>query len=260
MREEERYTAQLFFKAVIPLIKDVALGTSLQKSFEGKSGIIQISADLDGEKEATHFILDKGEWTVRTGESEHKPDVELYFPNARKFNAFFKGTSKALPKIKGITHLGLLIPTFKTLLKMAALLSAKEAPEDEATKILVTKLFLYLLSVGISTLNKMGHPDVHGWALKSPDRVYGWSVDGYDDVAAHLRVKAGKTRARRGVYTRSKPFFNMRFADIDSALAILLQTGDMLALTAEKKLIMEGAPEFGAKIGDYMMLVGSYVQ
>ena len=52
----------------------------------------------------------------------------------------------------------------------------------------------------------------------------------------------------------------MRFADLDSALSILLQTGDFLTLTAEKRLILEGAPEFGAKIGDFMQLVGSYIQ
>jgi hypothetical protein len=34
----------------------------------------------------------------------------------------------------------------------------------------------------------------------------------------------------------------------------------MLASAAAKKLIMEGAPEFGAQIGSFMMLVGSYAK
>ena len=53
------------------------------------------------------------------------------------------------------------------------------------------------------------------------------------------------------------PFFTMRFNNLDSALGILMSIDDMLASVREGKLIMEGAPEFGAQIGAYMMLVGA---
>ena len=56
------------------------------------------------------------------------------------------------------------------------------------------------------------------------------------------------------------PFFTMRFNNLDSALGILLSTDDMLDSTKKGKLIMDGAPEFGAQIGEYMILVGSYAQ
>lgn len=124
----------------------------------------------------------------------------------------------------------------------------------------MVKCFFYLLSSGISQLNKQGHEAVHDWALKSPDRVYAWAVDGYPEISAYLRVKAGKTRAGRGEYKRAMPFFTMRFNNLDSALGILLSTDDMLESTKEGKLVMDGAPEFGAQIGEYMMLVGSYAQ
>lgn len=257
---DNMYSEKLFLNAVIPLMKEVALRTPLKKSFEGKSGIIQISTRAGEEKWGTHFVVENGEIKTQLGLSEISPDVELSFSSLEKFIAFFKGSTKSLPKIHGFTKPGLLIATFKTLLKMSSLLGAKEAPKEEEVKILTTRLYFYLLSGGISVLNKCGHPEVSRWTAVSPDRVYGWSVDGQEDVSAYLRIKAGKSKAARGKYTRSKPFFNMRFADIDSALAILLQTGDLLTMTAEHKLIMEGAPEFGAKIGDYMMLVGKYVQ
>ena len=48
----------------------------------------------------------------------------------------------------------------------------------------------------------------------------------------------------------------MKFDTAQHALMILLGTGDMLQMTKDKQLIMEGAPEFGAMIGDYMMIVG----
>ncbi|MBQ7595534.1 MAG: hypothetical protein IJU45_02585, partial [Clostridia bacterium] len=86
------------------------------------------------------------------------------------------------------------------------------------------------------------------------------AVDNHPEVSAYLRVKAGKTRAGRGTYKRAMPFFTMRFDSLDSALGILMSTDDMLESTKAGKLIMDGAPEFGAQIGDYMMLVGSYAQ
>ncbi len=109
-------------------------------------------------------------------------------------------------------------------------------------------------------MNKAGHPDVSKWARKSPDRVYAWVLDDMPDVAAYLRVKAGNTKSARGLYTRSKPFFTMRFDSADSALGILLEIDDMIEATINGKLIMEGAPEFGAQLGEYMLLVGSYAK
>jgi hypothetical protein len=52
----------------------------------------------------------------------------------------------------------------------------------------------------------------------------------------------------------------MRFDSLDSALGILMGTADMLEFTKASKLIMDGAPEFGAQIGAYMMMVGDYAQ
>ena len=82
-------------------------------------------------------------------------------------------------------------------------------------------------------------------------------MDNEPTVSAYIRVKAGKTKAGRGVYKRAMPFFTMRFDSLDSALGILLSTDDMMESTRQSKLIMEGAPEFGAQIGEFMMLVGA---
>ena len=143
------------------------------------------------------------------------------------------------------------------LLKMADLLGLETPPEDEETKRLLVKCYFYLLSVGISTLNKLGHEKIHEWTLKSPDRVYAWKVNGEESVSAYIRIKAGKSKAGKGEYKRALPFFTMRFDNLDSALGILMSIDDMLASVKEGKLIMDGAPEFGAQIGEYMLLVGA---
>ena len=56
------------------------------------------------------------------------------------------------------------------------------------------------------------------------------------------------------------PFFTLRFDSLKSALGILLGTDDRLESTKQGKLIMDGAPEFGAQIGAYMLTVAGYAQ
>lgn len=256
---ETRYAASVFLNAAIPLFRVLAEELPAGKSLLKKEGIIQFRTQDGEEALGTHFELKEGEMKTVLGLAEN-PDIELAFPSLEHFVAFFQGKSKKLPKIKGLGKPGLLIPTFRILLSMASILGQKGCPAKEEDQLQLIKLMYYLLPAGISTLNKMGHPTVKHWSETSPDRVYAWALDGHPEIASYLRVKAGKTKASRGAYTRSQPFFTMRFADPVSALAVLQQTGDMLKLTAERKLIMEGAPEFGGKIGDLMMLVGQYAQ
>ena len=267
MANETVLTNKIFLNAVLPLVKVIATDVpSLAKKFEHIHAVFQVSA-LDPEspagKVATHFTVNNGEWRVCADKVATNAFVDLEFKSLEAMNAFFKGkiAPSTLPKMKGaVRYPKVFAALLATLLKMSALLSAKEAPENEDDKHLMVKCFFYLLSSGISQLNKQGHEAVHDWALKSPDRVYAWAVDGYPEISAYLRVKAGKTRAGRGEYKRAMPFFTMRFNNLDSALGILLSTDDMLESTKEGKLVMDGAPEFGAQIGEYMMLVGSYAQ
>ncbi len=258
--QDDLYSSRIFLNAVLPLLKVIIdSDENLKKGFAGRNNVVQISAVTGEGKVGTHFIIEDGEITVKTGITA-EPDLELRFKSIEAFNAFFKGQSKMLPRMIGIKHLGLLIAVFKALLKMAALLGADTPPQKEEEQVLLVKLYFYLLSAGISQLNKAGHPDVAKWARKSPDRIYAWVLDGRPDVAAYLRVKAGNTKSARGLYTRSHPFFTMRFDSADSALGILLEIDDMIESTIKGKLIMEGAPEFGAQLGEYMLLVGAYAK
>ncbi|GAB1457796.1 hypothetical protein MASR2M48_31040 [Spirochaetota bacterium] len=51
----------------------------------------------------------------------------------------------------------------------------------------------------------------------------------------------------------------MSFDSTESALGILLSTDDMIEATKAGRIIMKGAPEYGAAMGEYMLLVGSLV-
>ncbi len=256
--EKDIYANRIFLNAAVPLIKVLADDVpALKQGFEGKSGIIQVSAKTeDGGLVGTHIEVDDGELRVAPGPSTEKPTVELCFSSIPKLNAFFKGKMTALPAFRGI-FTNLFMPTMKTLLKLSSMLGASAPPESAADRHLLVKLYFYLLANGISQLNKAGEPDVHKWALASPDRVYAFCVIGEDELAAYIRVKAGQTRASRGRYTRAMPFFCLAFRDVDAALGTLLQIDDLFEASCNGKIIMEGAPEFGSTLGDFMLLVAA---
>ena len=263
--QEALYSNKIFLNAALPLVKVIANDDpKLRKKFEKAHAVIQVSCldpEVEGGKRGMHFVVNSGEWLVHTCLTED-PHIELQFKSVENLNDFFKGniTPAGIPKIKGLKKADVLISFVMVLLKMANLLGATEAPKDEATKELLVKCYFYLLSSGISQLNKLGHPGIKDWTTKSPDRVYAFAVDGYPQIGAYLRIKAGKSRAGRGEYKRAMPFFTLRFNNLDSALGILMSTDDMLEATKAGRLIMDGGPEFGAQLGDFMMQVGAYAQ
>lgn len=260
--KEALYSNKIFLNAALPLVKVIANDVpSLKKKFENVEAVIQVSCldpECEAGKQGMHFIVNKGEWEVHTCLTMD-PEIELEFKSMEALNDFFKGniTPAGIPKIKGLKKAGVLISFVMVLLKMAGLLGATEPPKDEETKELLVKCYFYLLSSGISQLNKMGHEGIKEWTSKSPDRVYAFAVDGYPQVAAYIRIKAGKSRAGRGEYKRAMPFFTLRFNNLDSALGILMSIDDMLESTKQGKLIMDGGPEFGAQIGGFMLEIGA---
>ena len=259
--QEALYSNKIFLNAALPLVKVIANDDpKLRKKFEKAHAVIQVSCldpEVEGGKRGMHFVVNSGEWLVHTCLTED-PHIELQFKSVENLNDFFKGniTPAGIPKIKGLKKADVLISFVMVLLKMANLLGATEAPKDEATKELLVKCYFYLLSSGISQLNKLGHPGIKDWTTKSPDRVYAFAVDGYPQVGAYLRIKAGKSRAGRGEYKRAMPFFTLRFNNLDSALGILMSTDDMLEATKAGRLIMDGGPEFGAQLGGFMLEIG----
>ena len=258
---EALYSNKIFLNAALPLVKVIANDVpSLKKKFEHAHAVKQESChdpEVEGGKRGMHFVVNSGEWLVHTCLTKD-PHIELEFKSVEALNDFFKGNISlgGIPKIKGIKHTGTLVSFVMVLLKMANLLGATEAPKDEETKELLVKCYFYLLSSGISQLNKMGHPGIKDWTTKSPDRVYAFAVDNYPQVSAFIRIKAGKSRAGRGEYKRAMPFFTLRFNNLDSALGILMSTDDMLEATKAGRLIMDGGPEFGAQIGGFMLEIG----
>lgn len=265
--QEELYSNKIFLNAALPLIKVIANDVpSLKKKFEKAHAIIQVSAlypDCEEGKVGMHFVVNSGEWLVHPCLDYTPGHAELQFKSIEAMNLFFKGDIPGaiklggIPKIKVGKFAGAFVSFFQVLLKMANVLGATTPPEDEETKALMVKCMFYLLTSGISQLNKMGHPEIHDWTSKSPDRVYALAVDGHPEASAYIRIKAGKSRAGRGEYKRAMPFFTLRFDSYDSALGTLLGIDDMLEATKSGKIIMDGGPEFGGIFGGFLLTIGA---
>lgn len=263
--QDDLYAARIFFNSALPLLKVVIENRpKLKKKFETKSLVFQVSALYDkaeGGKMATHIVFDKGTITCKVSEIHSNPDIEFIFPDLKKFIIFFSGKGMPLPKMKGIMkNFGSFIAIMQGLLGMAGLLQAEDAPKKEEDRILLTKLYFYLLPNGISQLNKAGHPAVHEWALKSPDRCFAYAVNGYPELQSYIRVKEGNSKAGRGEYPRCKPFLTLRFDTVEHALDILMSKGDMIDYIASGYLVVEGAPEFAGIIGEFMFVVGDFAK
>jgi len=263
--QDDLYAARIFFNSALPLLKVVIQSKpEISAKFRNKRFVFQISALYnkapDG-KMATYFIFNKGDITVKVSEIHPKPDIELVFPDLKKFIVFFSGKGTPLPKMKGVvTHFGAFVAALKGLLAMAKLLGATDAPTDQADQELCVKLFFYLLPNGISQLNKAGQEKVRDFVLKSPDRAYAFAVTGYPELNSYIRVKEGNSKAGRGEYPRCKPFLTLRFDSVIHALDILMGKGDMVDYMANKYLTVEGAPEFAGTVGEFMLLVASYAK
>jgi len=263
--QDDQYAARIFFNSALPLLKVVIQSKpGLKAKFERKSFVFQVSALYDkapGGKMATHFVFNKGEISVKVSEAHPNPDIELEFPDLKKFIIFFSGKGSPLPKMKGVVkNLGTFVLLLKGLMTMAKLLGAQDAPKEKEDQELLVKLYFYLLPNGISQLNKAGYEKIHEFVLKSPDRAYAFAVTGYPELNSYIRMKEGNTKAGRGEYPRCKPFLTLRFDSPQHALDILMGKGDMVDYMADKYLIVEGAPEFAGVFGEFMLTIAAYAK
>ena len=167
------------------------------------------------------------------------------------FSVTFEQTSVNFKKV------GLLIKVFSVLLGLKVLMpDAKPKSVDQAK--LKVKMTLYMVSTALSQLNKSGDPDMVKWTSKQPERIYQWSVEP-EGIACYLRIKAGKSKAGRGYYTRRKPFVHFKFNGVDGALPILTNEAEIVQAVANGLVEIEGSPEYGGQIGDFMVCIGNMV-
>ncbi len=254
MADTVMLTNRIVCRSVLPLFKVVydADSSFLKDLLANVNGTFQFG--VKGTEDGAWVEFKDGECKVNIGVNP-AADVAIMFKSHAAMNAMFTGGKPAeigLPSLKGIWRLPLVIKTVPLLLGLT-LLMPDNNPSDQAKRELKVRMTLYMVTNALSQLNKGGDEGMQKWTAKQPDRIYQLSVQ--DGDAAYLRIKAGKTKAGRGIYTRKGPFVHMKFTSLDSAYAVLCEGKDTLRAVADNDIIMEGSPEYTGTLGSFMVKI-----
>ncbi|MFO7963694.1 MAG: hypothetical protein R6U50_07225 [Desulfobacterales bacterium] len=252
----EIMAARIYLNAVFPVMKVMlADDPDMRKKFEGVTADVQFSAHDDTGDIGAYLQFKNGELDIMQGFSSD-PAITFSFKSIAKMNNMLAG-KPVLPKIKGMLHFRLLMKVFSLLMSLKILMPDARPKEPEKRRLKV-KMTLYMITTALSQYNKGGDPEMTKWTAKQPERIYQMSVQG-EDIAAYLRVKAGKSKAGRGIYTRRRPFVHMKFNGVDGALPVILNEVGMVEAVAGGLLSIEGSPEYGGDIGNFMTRIQNLI-
>ncbi|MCG8634280.1 MAG: SCP2 sterol-binding domain-containing protein, partial [Desulfobacterales bacterium] len=120
------------------------------------------------------------------------------------------------------------------------------------------KLVIYMITTALSQYNKAGDPDMKKWTGMQPDRIYQISCEP-EGIAAYLRIKAGKSKAGRGYYTRKLPFVHMKLNTAENALPVFLNEVEFVEAISKGYVEVEGSPEYAAKMNDFMQRIQALI-
>lgn len=255
--QEDKIVSGIFLNALFPLLKVVMSDdVKMKKRFEGVNAVVQfMGRDSDGDVGA-YFKFTDGKLDIVQGICD-RPDIAFVFGSVKSMNAMLAG-KPAVPRIRGIRNLRLLLKTLSLLMSLTILMP-NARPTDPEKKRMKVKLTVYMMAASLSQFNKLGNPEIRKWTAKQPERIYQFSVTGEDDIASYLRVKAGQTQAGPGFYTKRKPFVHMKFSSVDDALPIILNDVNMVSAVEKGYLSLEGSPEYARDIGGFMMQIQSMI-
>ncbi len=246
--ERTLLASRIILKAMLPVLKVlVEDDPKIKKKFEGVNARFQIEAANNGTNMGACLVFKDGALEIEQGISD-SADITFSFDSPEKMNAMFGGKI-VVPKIKGIWKINLL-RKFASLLLGMKVMMPNVSPNDPEKKRLKVKMSFYMITTALSQYNKGGDPEMASWTSKQPERIYQISVD--QDIAAYLRLKAGKSKAGRGMYKKRRPFVHLKFNGVDGAYPIVMNEVDMVAAMKKGYLTIEGSPEYGRDFGDFM--------
>lgn len=254
--DEAGITARLFVRAALPVMKVVLQDDPrMARKFRGVTAPVVLAARTAEGLYGACLDFNQGVLSIRE-ELPENPPLSLLFPSLDKMNDMLSG-GKSLPAIKGgLGHPLLLVKTL-TLLLSLKLMMPSARPSDPAKRAMKVKMALYMITTALSTLNKLEDPKMKAWTTKQPDRIYQFSVEPVEEsgIAAYLRVKAGQSKAGRGVYTRRRPFVHFRFSSVDGALKVLLNEVEFVSGVKQGCVRIDGSPEYAAQLNDFMAVL-----
>ncbi len=257
MADKIQLTNRIVCRSVLPLMR--VIYEEKQNDFffdklKGVDGTFQFA--VKNSQDGAYVEFKDGECKVNQGINPNA-DIAITFRDHASMNAMFTGGKPAeigLPGLKGIWKLPILIKTVPLLIGLTLLMPEKQ-PKDDKTRLLKVRMTMYMVANALSQLNKGGDEDMMKWTSKQPDRIYQFSIQPDGDPAAYLRVKGGKTKSGRGIYTRKAPFIHMQFNGLDGAYKVFCENKDTFTAMVEGDIAMEGSPEYGGAVGSFMVRI-----
>ncbi len=262
--DQEIMIARLFFRAAFPVMKvPLADDPAIKKAWADVKATVQFSADCEPGPDTEGqsrigacLYFDHGALEV-VEELHENPDLTLHFKSVKAMNALLTG-GLAVPGIRGgLKHPGLLVKMLTLLMRLTLMMPANR-PKDPVKKYLKVKMSIYMITTALSNYNRLGDPKMQEWTATQPDRIYQFSVatpEFGEPIAAYLRVRGGKTKSGRGVYTRRRPFVHFRFSSVDGALKVLLKEVEFVQGVESGCVAIDGSPEYAAKLNDFMAVL-----
>lgn len=265
----ELMASRLFLRAALPVMKIVLQDDpGFAAKFKGVNGTVQFYGKNGADPACAYLQFTNGNLEVVQGQAEN-PDFTFWFPSITAMNNMLRG-KPVPPIIRGLIRPGdilkprgliagtanraILLAKVLPLMLSLKLMMPNARPKDEAKKRLKVKMAFYMVTTALSQFNKGGDPEMNAWTKKQPDRIYQITVEP-GGIGAYLRVKGGRTKAGRGVYTRRRPFVHMRFNGVDGALAVLLKDAEFVEGVAKGYVRIEGSPEYAAQLNDFMQRI-----
>ena len=256
MADKDKLVAKLLMNAALPLTRVlVEENPKLAEKYKSWKRVVQFQVENDPDL-ACHLFINNGKVEYNSGRHDN-PDIDFCFKNAASFNALMTGKI-ALPKIRGALKNFTTLAGFLPLMLGLTLLLPSKKPKDPQKRALKVKMLLYFISVALSQLNKAGDEEMKKFTGPMPDRIFQWSV-APDGPAAYLRIKKGRTKAGKGLYTRRKPFVHMLFSGNEGAFQVLTGQIDNVEAMKLGYLTVDGSPEYGKDIASFMKKIEAMV-
>ncbi len=254
--DRDQMAARIFLRAVLPVMKVLlADDPKIKAKFATVTARVAFTAAGNGGDTAQAWIaIDRGQFSIGFDACQ-TPDIAFAFGSLAKMNAFFAGKT-VVPKIRGWWRLGLLMKVVSLLMGLKILMPDAD-PKDPAKRRLKVKMTFYMITTALSQYNKGGDPEMSKWTARQPERIYQITVN--DDIAAFLRIKAGRSKAGRGLYRRRRPFVHMRFNGVEGAYPIVMNQVNMVDAVRQGLLAIDGSPEYAGNLGDFMIRIQNLI-
>jgi len=244
--EDARLRAQLFLRAVLPLVRVVAQHHRPTRSRLGALKA-RVQFTVPSENLSATLVLSEGTVDIHTDVEPH-PSLRFRFRSLASLNAFFSGRP-ALPMVWGWWRPVLLLRVVQLLWVLRLVTPGVRTKSTEQSTLRV-RLMVTLIARSLTALARAGHQGMSRLVAQSPDRVYQWSVgiDTAEPIAAYIRMHAGRIKFGQGVCPHRAPFVHYAFRDPAAFLETIDETDSQMDGLRSGRFTTHGSPEYTRKI------------